>query len=275
MYAIIIHGGAGQWPSERLHRAQEGVERALHVGTSILIRNGTALDAVENAVRILEDDPVFDAGTGSYANTDGEVEMDAIIADGATGKFGAVAAIRNVRNPVSVARKIMEETPHCLLAGNGATRFAHANGFEFTPTQILLGDAASPLGDTVGAVALDERGHIAVATSTGGTRGKMPGRVGDSPLFGCGAYANINCGVSTTGVGEYIMRTLLAKTVGDGIDRGLTPALAIKGALAKLEHIGGHGGIIALDREGRVGFVCNTVAMPVAFIDGKGLRGEE
>lgn len=272
MYALIVHGGAGQWQEERLPRAIEGVERALDVGISILSRDGSAIDAVEQAVMVLEDDPVFDAGTGSYANTDGDVEMDAIIADGFTGRFGAVAAIRNLRHPVSVARKVMEETPHCLLAGEGATRFAHANGFDFISNQLLIGDATHPAHDTVGAVALDIRGRIAVATSTGGTRDKMPGRVGDSPIFGAGAYADATCGVSATGVGEYIMRVLLSKIVADGITRGLTPELAAQGGIAHLAHIGGTGGVIGIDRDGRVGKHFNTVAMPYALIDGHGQR---
>ncbi|MBM3290526.1 MAG: hypothetical protein FJY92_10275, partial [Candidatus Hydrogenedentes bacterium] len=248
MHAIIIHGGAGQWPTERLPRAIEGVGRALDVGRAMLARDGAALDAVEQAVSVLEDDPVFDAGTGSYANTDGEIEMDAIIADGASGRFGAVAAVRNVRHPVSVARRVMDDTPHCMLVGAGATRFAHANGFDFISGELLLGEASHPIGDTVGAVALDERGRIAVATSTGGTRGKMPGRVGDSPIFGAGAFADAECGVSSTGIGEYIMRVLLAKFVADGIARGLAPGAAAQGGIARLVHAGGAGGAIALDR---------------------------
>ncbi len=270
MYALIVHGGAGQWQEERLPRAIEGVERALDVGISILSREGSAVDAVEQAVMVLEDDPVFDAGTGSYANTDGDVEMDAIIADGSTGRFGAVAAIRNLRHPISVARKVMEDTPHCLLAGEGASRFAHANGFDFISNELLIGDATHPAHDTVGAVALDIRGRIAVATSTGGTRDKMPGRVGDSPIYGAGAFADEVCGVSATGVGEYIMRVLLAKFVADGIARGLSPELAAQGGIAHLANIQGTGGVICIDRDGRVGRHYNTVAMPFAYVDGRG-----
>jgi beta-aspartyl-peptidase (threonine type) len=272
MHAIIVHGGAGQWLEERLPRALEGVGRALDIGNAILARSGSALDAVEQAVTVLEDDPAFDAGTGSYANTDGDVEMDAIIADGTGERFGAVAAIRNVRHPVSVARKVMEDTPHCLLAGDGAARFALANGFDFIANELLLGGASHPIGDTVGAVALDERGRIAAATSTGGTRGKLPGRVGDSPIFGSGAYADPACGVSATGIGEFIMRSLLAKFVADGVARGLTPDLAAQGGIAHLAHIGGTGGVIVIDHDGRVGSRRNTVAMPVAYIDRNGRR---
>jgi beta-aspartyl-peptidase (threonine type) len=275
MHAIIVHGGAGRWLEERLPRALEGVGRALDIGNAILARSGSALDAVEQAVSMLEDDPVFDAGTGSYANTDGDVEMDAIIADGTGGRFGAVAAIRNVRHPVSVARKVMEDTPHFLLAGDGATRFALANGFDFIANELLLGGTSHAIGDTVGTVALDERGRIAAATSTGGTRGKLPGRVGDSPIFGSGAYADPACGVSATGIGEFIMRSLLAKFVADGVARGLTPDLAAQGGIAHLAHIGGTGGVIVIDRDGRVGFHRNTFAMPVAYIDREGRRRVE
>lgn len=214
MYALIVHGGAGQWQEERLPRAIEGVERALDVGISILSREGSAVDAVEQAVMVLEDDPVFDAGTGSYANTDGDVEMDAII-DRSTGRFSARWPQFAICAIPFRARKVMEDTPHCLLAGEGASRFAHANGFDFISNELLIGDATHPAHDTVGAVALDIRGRIAVATSTGGTRDKMPGRVGDSPIYGAGAFADEVCGVSATGVGEYIMRVLLAKFVAD------------------------------------------------------------
>ncbi|NUM54045.1 MAG: isoaspartyl peptidase/L-asparaginase [Candidatus Hydrogenedentes bacterium] len=272
MHALAVHGGAGQWPEEKVQRALDGVSRALDIGQAILARGGAALDAVEQAVQVMEDDPVFDAGTGSYANTDGEVEMDAIIADGASGRFGSVAAVRNVRHPIAVARKVMDDTPHCLLVGEGATRFAHANGFDFIPNELLLGESFHPIHDTVGAVALDSYGRLAVATSTGGTRGKMPGRVGDSPIFGAGAYADAACAVSSTGVGEFIMRALLAKFVADGIARGLTPELATQGAIAHLAHIGGMGGVIAVDREGRVGRWANTAAMPSGYVDGKGVR---
>ena len=158
----------------------------------------------------------------------------------------------------------MEDTPHCLLVGEGATRFALANGFDFIANELLLGGASHPIGDTVGAVALDERGRIAAATSTGGTRGKLPGRVGDSPIFGSGAYADPACGVSATGIGEFIMRSLLAKFVADGVARGLTPGLAAQGGIAHLAHIGGIGGDIVIDRDGRVGSRRNAVAMPVA-----------
>ena len=272
MFAIIVHGGAGIWPADRIPRAIDGANHALDVAVSILTRKGSALDAVEQAVRVLEDDPVFNAGTGSHANTDGEIEMDAILVDGTSGRFGSVAAIRNVRHPVSVARRIMEDTTHCLLAGEGASRFAHEHGFEYVPNETLLGDALFPDGDTVGAVAVDMFGTIAAATSTGGTRGKMPGRVGDAPIFGAGAFADARCGVSATGVGEYIMRALTSKSLADAIARGVTPELAAQGAVAQLEHAGGVGGVIALDLQGRVGFQRNTPAMPVAFVDGTGHR---
>ena len=272
MYAIIVHGGAGQWPPDKLPRAVDGVGRALDVANSILVRGGAALDAVEQAVWVMEDDPVFDAGTGSHANTDGEIEMDAIIADGPTGRFGAVAAIRNIRHPIAAARRVMDDTPHCMLVGVGATRFAHENGFDFVPNEQLLGEASHPIGDTVGAVALDAQGRIAAATSTGGTRGKLPGRVGDSPIFGAGAFADATCGASATGIGEYIMRVLLSKFVADGIVRGLAPDHAAQGGIARLAHIGGTGGVIAIDRDGRVGHHHNAVAMPVAYIDAKGTR---
>jgi beta-aspartyl-peptidase (threonine type) len=268
--AIVVHGGAGQWRADQLARSRSGIERALDAGLAVLNDSGGALDAVEAAVVVLEDDPVFNAGKGSHPNADGEIEMDAIVVDGSTQDFGAVAAIRNVRHPVSVARKVLDGTPHCILAGEGATRFARECGVPFAATADLVEPA--PTHDTVGAVALDVQGRIAAATSTGGTRNKMPGRVGDAPIIGSGAYADGSCGVSATGQGEYIMRVMLSKSVADGISRGLSPETAAAAGIAKLEHIGGRGGVIVMDRTGNVAFARNTKAMPVAYLDGRGAR---
>ncbi|GMU92257.1 MAG: hypothetical protein AMXMBFR4_13150 [Candidatus Hydrogenedentota bacterium] len=268
--ALVVHGGAGRWRADQLARTQSGMERALDAGVAVLKASGSALDAVEAAVMVLEDDPVFNAGVGSHPNADGEIEMDAIVVDGSTRNFGAVAAIRHVRHPVSAARKVLERTPHCLLAGEGATRFAHECGFPFVSTSELLEPA--PTHDTVGAVALDEEGRIAAATSTGGTRNKMPGRIGDAPVIGSGAFADDSCGVSATGQGEYIMRVMLSRSVAEGIARGLTCEAAAVAGIAQLEHAGGYGGVIVMDQSGHVAFARNTPAMPYAYVDGRGLR---
>jgi beta-aspartyl-peptidase (threonine type) len=271
MIAIIVHGGAGNWPADKHTSAKAGCEAARDTGYRLLSDGASALDAVERAVRLLEDDPLFNAGTGSHPNTAGEVEMDALIVDGAARDFGAVAGIRNVQHPVSVARKVMESTPHRFLVADGATHFAHANGFAFYPTErLIVPVAANPGQDTVGAVALDRDGRIAAATSTGGTRNKMPGRVGDSPIIGCGGYADGFCGVSATGVGEYLMRVMMARSVAEAVERlGNAQDGATEG-IAVLDTIRGQGGVICLDVHGRVGRAHNTPHMAGAAIDGEG-----
>ncbi|MCC6488176.1 MAG: isoaspartyl peptidase/L-asparaginase [Candidatus Hydrogenedentes bacterium] len=273
MIALIIHGGAGKWPENKHARAKAGCEAARDAAYRLLQNGASALDAVEEALRILEDDPLFNAGTGSHPNAAGEIEMDAIIVDGSGCRFGAVAAIQKVQHPISVARRVMDATPHCLLAGCGGTQFAHEQGFPEYRTELLrTADSASPSQDTVGAVALDSQGRIAAATSTGGTANKLPGRVGDSPIFGCGAYANGLAGASATGVGEDLMRVMMARSVVDAACVDPDPSRAARHGVRLLDEIHGTGGIICLRREGAVGFACNTPAMAVAFIDGQGTR---
>lgn len=273
MVAIIVHGGAGKFRPEMEARAREGCERAARFGHRMLSEGAAALDVVEKVVNLLEDDPAFNAGTGANANVEGEIELDAIIVDGATLGFGAVAGVRNVRNPVSVARRVMEATPHCLLAGEGATRFARESGFEFVPTEALAGaSAGGPEHGTVGAVALDARGHIAAATSTGGTKGKMPGRVGDSPLIGCGAMADDGAGgASATGHGEALMKVMMARTVCEAMLVGRSAGEAARHAVGVLaRRVGGEGGVICLDPQGRIGFAYNTTHLAAAGVDGAG-----
>lgn len=271
MTALVVHGGAGRWPEAKHADAKNGCEAARDAAYRLLRDGGSALDAVELAVRILEDDPLFNSGTGSHPTTAGEVEMDALIVDGARRDFGAVAGIKNVQHPVSVARKVMESTPHRLLVADGATQFAHANGFEFYPTErLIVASGANPAQDTVGAVALDALGRIASATSTGGTRNKMPGRVGDSPLFGCGGYADHICGVSATGVGEDLMRVLMARSVAEAVVRLGKAQAAAEAGVALLDEIRGQGGLICLDAQGRIGHAQNTPHMAGAAIDGTG-----
>jgi len=270
MIAIIVHGGAGRWPENKHAAAKAACESARNAAYRLLKEGATALDAVECAVQILEDDPLFNAGTGSHPNTAGEVEMDALIVDGAARDFGAVAGIRNVQHPISVARKVMEATPHRFLVADGATQFARATGFGFFPTERLVVPAGTnPAQDTVGAVALDQAGRIAAATSTGGTRDKMPGRVGDSPIIGCGGFADSRCGVSSTGVGEYLMRVMMARSVAEAAVRLGSAQGAAEAGIALLDEIHGHGGAICLDAQGRAGYAHNTPHMAGAAIDGE------
>jgi beta-aspartyl-peptidase (threonine type) len=229
---------------------------------------------VEAVVRLLEDAPVFNAGTGSCTTAEGVCELDAIIADGDSLAFGAVAAVRNVRNPVSLARRVMTETPHCMLVGEGACRFATAQGAATATDAELRSPYAAGSGDTVGAVARDGAGRIAVATSTGGVPGKMPGRVGDAPLIGSGAWADSRAGgASATGIGEDLMRVLMARRAVDHLARDRPPAMACRAAVDDLERlVQGRGGVILLDPAGRTGFAFNTPRMAVAALDAQGAR---
>lgn len=269
MPSLVVHGGAGQFAGDRQAAAREGVRRACEAGWAMLSQGAAAMDVVERVVTILEDDPVFDAGTGSYANAEGFVEMDAILVDGATLNFGAVAAIRHVKNPIQVARRVMTATPHCLLVGEGATRFAHAQGFApVTDAELIAGAISEPSQGTVGAVALDAHGHIATATSTGGIKNKLPGRVGDSPLIGCGASAEDGVGgASATGKGEGIMKVTLTRRVLEYLQGGLTAQAASDAAISDLaDRVNGSGGIICLDAQGRIGLSHNTPHMARAWV---------
>jgi len=279
--AIIVHGGAGGWdvaPEQRIE-AQRACEEAAAAGRAVLARGGTALDAVEAAVVILEDCPVLDAGRGSYPNAAGEVEMDALIMDGRDLNLGAIAAIQRVRHPISLARQVMTRSGHHFLVAQGADAFAESIQFPRCDVrELFVSDGSEPqqarsaapmaaLGDTVGAVAIDRGGNVAAATSTGGTANKRPGRVGDSPLVGCGAYAdNWTGGASATGYGEALMRVVISKSVCDFVGMGLSAASACAAAIRMLEErTEGAGGLIAVDARGRVGWAYNTAAMPHAF----------
>jgi len=249
------------------------------------------MDAVEAAARILEDCPVLDAGRGSYLNAVGVVEMDAIIMDGRTLEMGAVAAIQGVRNPITLARRVLRDSPHNFLVAHGAERFAEEIGFprcemadllvgEELEKYLALRDTANadgagarseePSMGTVGAVALDADGNLAVATSTGGTRQKQPGRVGDSPLVGSGAYAdNWTAAASATGHGEALMRVVISKRVCDFVAAGLPAQQACEAAIQVLtDRVQGQGGVIAIDARGKIGAAYNTAAMPRAFATG-------
>lgn len=291
---IVVHGGAGQWDESepRLEEAIAACRKAADAGQHVLLNGGPALDAVEISVRILEDSPVLDAGYGSYLNAAGQIEMDALIMDGATMDMGAVAAVQLVSNPISLARLVMTKSRHNFLVAAGAEAFADANGFPrcrlsdlLNDEQLVLlrsgmfhGQGISPAitederlpGDTVGAVALDKDGNLAAATSTGGTKAKQPGRVGDSPLVGSGAYAdNWTAAVSATGHGEALMKVLISKRVCDFVSDGLSTQKACEAAIDVLhERVGGQGGLISVDVRGRIGFAFNTKAMPFAHSSG-------
>lgn len=288
--SIIVHGGAWDIPEELMDAHVKGCRAASRLGIDELLAGGSATDAVEAAVASMEDDPTFDAGRGSVLNQSGQVEMDAVIMDGTTLRSGAVAAIRHVRNPVMVARRLMDTTKFSMLAGQGALQFALSSGFEecseedllvgreledyrvFTETGVLKTREffAGQPPDTVGACAVDRGGHLACATSTGGTRRKMAGRVGDSPLVGAGAYADDMVGAaSSTGWGEKIIAVLLAKTSLDLLEDGTDPFGACEGGVDVLaRRVDGLGGVIMVDRRGIVGYHHNTPKMAFAYVEG-------
>ena len=284
--AIIVHGGAGERspdggaPGGPDATRLAGARQACAAGADLLRAGGSALDAVELAVRMLEDDPLFNAGTGATLTAAGDVELDASIMDGATLRCGAVAVVRDVRNPVALARAIMERTAHVMLAGPAASAFAreagipaHDNALLVTPVQRARWEAArsgatAGKTGTVGAVARDLRGHVAAATSTGGTAMKLPGRVGDTALVGCGTYADdALAAVSCTGHGEKIIQLTLARHAADLVGRGASAMEAARDAVAVLGlRVGGEGGLIVVGAAaGDVGFANNTPAMTRAW----------
>jgi beta-aspartyl-peptidase (threonine type) len=336
---LLVHGGAWAIPAQDAAAHQTGVRSALQTGYSVLSLGGSALDAVEAAVTVLEDDPTFDAGRGSFLTSDGRVQLDALLMDGGRMKAGGVACVEHLRNPIQAARLVLEKSPHIYLVGPGAEQFAHSHGMilidnadlvldrerqrlasaqarqaaglaDLTFSGHLLHDdksaeTAVPTDDTVtsasqvedaakyfenptkdcedstkyshdtvGAVALDARGNLAAATSTGGTLNKTPGRVGDSSLIGCGCYAdNLSAAVSLTGWGEPIMKLVLGKWATDRVANGTAPELAAREAISYLyNRLGGHGGIILLGPDGRFGLAHNTPAMAWGLATPSGLH---
>jgi beta-aspartyl-peptidase (threonine type) len=269
--ALIVHGGAGRIRAEELPQRLDGCKDAALAGWKIIQQGGSALDAVEAAVVALEDNPLFNAGTGSTLNSLGQVEMDAAIMEAETLRAGAVAAVQGIKNPIKLARRVMEDGRHLLFAGEGALLFAREIGFPQCDPEALIVAAERARWQekhgTVGCVALDATGKIAVATSTGGIFNKLPGRVGDSPLIGCGTYANDYGGVSCTGQGEAIVRIVMAKTALDLLKEGADPQAAANQAVALLvRKTGATAGLIIVDREGKIGYARNTERMPVGFI---------
>jgi beta-aspartyl-peptidase (threonine type) len=285
---LVVHGGAWAIPDDMVDAHLRGVRNALKAGWDAIARGGSAVDAVEEAVVVMEDDETFDAGRGSFLNRDGKVQMDAFIMEGATLRGGGVGCVERLRNPVRAARKILSESPHVYFVGEGAERFAAEHGIALCKNEELVipreverlrefqarseeqrQDLFAPAisHDTVGAVALDRNGNIAAATSTGGTLNKAPGRLGDSSLIGCGCYAdNKTAAASTTGWGEPIMKLVLAKWAADRVASGNAPEWAAAEAIDYLKtRVNGHGGMILLDGRGRFGIAHNTPRMAWAF----------
>jgi beta-aspartyl-peptidase (threonine type) len=291
--AIIVHGGAGTRSPDGVNSGApddprlEGARRACAAGAAVLDRGGSALDAVEVAVRALEDDPLFNAGTGSTLTSAGDVELDASIMDGASLRCGAVAVVKDVKNPIALARAVMERTEHVMLAGPAASAFAREAGFPLHPNELLVtpaqrarweaarrGAVSSKTG-TVGAVARDVHGHLAAATSTGGMAMKLPGRVGDTPLVGCGTYADDElAAVSCTGHGERIIPLTLARHVADLVGAGRPAMEAAREGIALLgRRTQGTGGLIVVAPGGDLGWAYNTPAMTWAFTAEDGTIG--
>jgi beta-aspartyl-peptidase (threonine type) len=266
MAAILVHGGAGRWDPEDRVLAVAGVARAAGVGWRVLAEGGSALDAAVEAVVALEDDPLFNAGTGSVLNAAGEVEMDASVMAGDSLAAGGVACIQRVRNPVLVARRVMQVTDCVLLAGPAATAFAREQGFAEHDSGLPRDLRRAAGVGTVGAVALDAQGRLAAATSTGGRAGKRPGRVGDSPIPGAGNFANTRAAVSATGWGEMMLRYVTARDVAGRIASGAPPQQALRDTLDDMaRRFGEPIGAIALDAQGNLGVVHGTEAMPHAW----------
>jgi beta-aspartyl-peptidase (threonine type) len=300
MISIAIHGGAGvigraslTEENERAYRAD--LERALDAGYAVLEKGGSSLDAVVASVKILEDSPLFNAGKGAVFNHAGANELDASIMDGATERAGAVAGLRHVRNPIELARLVMERSPHVMLAGEGAEEFALEQGMQLVPGSYFYTErrwkqledaqkaertAALPAEDinffsTVGAVARDRDGNLAAATSTGGMTNKRWGRIGDSPIIGAGTYAdNDSCAVSATGSGEYFIRAVVAHEICARVRlTGTSAGEAARDVIhGKLKDIGGDGGVIVVDREGRLSLEFNTEGMFRGARDSGGRR---
>jgi beta-aspartyl-peptidase (threonine type) len=278
-YCVLVHGGAGAWSERHRDEGVRGCERAVLGASAALERGASALDAVELAVRLLEDDPTFNAGTGGNLTRDGTLELDASIMDGRELRAGAVTGLGAFRNPVSVARGALEEGRHVLYAARGADALALRRGHQAVEPGALITERARerlakaiaaeppPEGDTVGAVAFDSLGRFAAATSTGGITGKLPGRVGDSPIPGAGCYADDELGAaSSTGNGEGILRAVLAFRVLSNAERAGLRESARDGLGFMLSRTGARGGMVAISARRELCWARSTEAMPWAFM---------
>jgi beta-aspartyl-peptidase (threonine type) len=272
---IIVHGGAGEWKDERIPIGLEYVQKAAEAGFAVLLRGGSALDAAEACTQFMESCGELNAGRGARPNEDGILELDAMIIDGNNLDFGSVAAISGVQNPISLARYIMEKTAHKFFAGPNAKRVYDemiASGYrkENPSGDIVIPSAEMNGTDTVGCIAIDSKRRIAATSSTGGISKKKPGRVGDSPVMGAGAYATKSCAASATGYGEHIMRVVLSSRVVADIEQGTSVMVAARKGIKFLERItGSEAGIITATVSGKTGYATNAKAMPVVIINGK------
>jgi beta-aspartyl-peptidase (threonine type) len=293
-FGMVIHGGAGtieraKMTPEREKAYRAALEQSLKTGYDILARGGSSLDAVEAAIRVLEDNPLFNAGRGAVFTHEGTNELDSSIMDGQTLKAGAVAGLKHIANPISLARMVMEKSPHVMMEGEGAEAFAKKMGVPLVDQKYFYTEerwkelqdkisnpSPTPKGEgthgTVGAVALDKTGNLAAGTSTGGTSNKQFGRVGDSPIIGAGTYANNRtCAVSCTGDGEYFIRAVVAHNVSSMMEyRSLPVAEAAQRALDAAAKLGGKGGLIALDAKGNFAMPFNTSGMYRGRVDSDG-----
>ena len=296
MPVLVIHGGAGvvkaDLTPQKEAQARADLAAALQAGYAVLAAGGSSLDAVAAAVVVMEDSPCFNAGRGSVFTHEGRNEMDAAIMDGATLRAGAVAGVHHAKNPILLARAVMERSSHVFLTGEGAEAFARTAGVELAEAAYFhteerwqqlqkalreereqrVDPAKTPHHGTVGAVALDAHGRLAAATSTGGMTNKRWGRVGDSPLIGAGTYANARCAVSATGWGEYYIRSVAAHDICARVEygnRSLAEA-ANEVVLGVIPKLGGDGGVIALDAEGHIAMPFNTDGMYRGWVDRKG-----
>jgi L-asparaginase / beta-aspartyl-peptidase len=303
---IVIHGGAGTILKKNMTPQTESdyraaLTQALNAGYSVMLKGGTSLDAVQAAINYMEDSPLFNAGKGAVFTHEGTNELDASIMNGANLMAGAVAGVRHIKNPITCARLVMEKSPHVMMAGEGAEKFAMAHGMDTVPQSYfyterrwnqlqqmlkeerdadsvarrnspLPADTSDRRHGTVGCVALDEYGNLAAGTSTGGLTGKRFGRIGDAPVIGAGTYAdNRTCGVSCTGDGEYFLRLNVARDIASMMEyKGMDVVAAGDTVIAKVTRLGGTGGLIAMDREGRIAMPFNTSGMYRAWIDESG-----
>ena len=293
MHAIAVHGGAGDIPPAELTPEREaayhaGLERALRAGQAILESSGSSLDAVVAAVQVLEDDPLFNAGRGSVIGADGVCELDASLMEGRELRAGAVTGLRHVRNPILLARLVMERSPHVMLCGSGAEEFALDQGLEPVPNSHFVTQrrqreldvalqqehaATESMKGTVGAVAVDDHGNLAAATSTGGMTAKRWGRIGDSPIIGAGTYAaNDSCAVSATGHGEFFIRACVAHEIAALVryaGRTVVEAaeIVVRQQLVRMQ---GEGGVIAIGRDGTIAMPFNSKGMLRGSIDREG-----
>ena len=294
-YALAIHGGAGTIDRKEMSAEMEKeymiiLNKVLHVGDSVLAHGGTCLDAIEKAIVIMEDSPLFNAGKGAVFTHEGIVELDASVMDGNTLKAGAIAGVRDIKNPITVARRVMEKSEHVLLTGAGASQFAKEQGFvpvensyfhtekRYKSLQELIKkEREAAINDkhgTVGCVALDMYGNIAAGTSTGGMNNKKYGRVGDSPIIGAGTYANNQTGAfSCTGHGEYYLRLGFSRDISALMEyTKLSVVDACREEIRKLTQLGGTGGVIGIDRKGNIAMEFNTSGMYRGYVNSEGKR---